>query len=389
VQAAEVYQLYQTRFKRRFRWIRSDLFNKQLAKQLRQDAENLQLILLECGQWDRGRDSQLNALFDLLTETYPYDKVLIFSQFADTVRYLETQLQARGITSVKGVTGGMADPTQLAWRFSPNSNGKRDDVLPEEEIRILIATDVLSEGQNLQDAHIVVNYDLPWAIIRLIQRAGRVDRIGQQSTDIYCYSIWPTEGVEKIIKLRERLRNRLHENAEVVGTDESFFEDDGNNQPLIDLYHEMTGILDDDSEGDIDLVSHAYQIWKNATDANPKLKSLIGKLPSVVYSAKAHSGNNGHSPPGALLYLKTETGNSALAWVDNEGNSVTESQFEVLRAARCRLDTPAVPRQENHHDLVYQGVQHIRQERIILGGQLGRPSGARFKTYERLKQYAA
>ena len=387
--AVDVYQQYETRFKRRFRWIRADLFNKKLVKQLREDAENLQLVLQECGQWNSDQDAQLNALETLLTETHPHDKVLIFSQFADTVRYLEKELQARGVSSLQGVTGGMADPTQMAWRFSPNSNGKRDAVTPEEEIRVLIATDVLSEGQNLQDAHIVVNYDLPWAIIRLIQRAGRVDRIGQQSSDIYCYSIWPTEGVEKIIKLRERLRNRLSENAEVVGTDESFFEDGDDNQPLVDLYHEMAGILDDDSEGDIDLVSHAYQIWKNATDANPELKSIIGNLPSVVYSAKAHPEGKPNSPPGALLYLKTETGNSALAWVDVDGNSVTESQFEVLRTARCALDTPAVARHDDHHALVSRGVQHIRKERITLGGQLGRPSGARFKTYERLKSHAA
>ena len=61
----------------------------------------------------------------------------------------------------------------------------------DQQSRILIATDVLSEGQNLQDAHIIINYDLPWAIIRLIQRAGRVDRIGQQSDHIDCYSFFP------------------------------------------------------------------------------------------------------------------------------------------------------------------------------------------------------
>ena len=63
---------------------------------------------------------------------------------------------------------------------------------------MLVATDVLSEGQNLQDAAIVVNYDLPWALIRLVQRAGRVDRIGQKADEILCYSFLPAEGVEKL-----------------------------------------------------------------------------------------------------------------------------------------------------------------------------------------------
>ena len=91
---------------------------------------------------------------------------------------------------------------------------------------MLISTDVLSEGQNLQDCAIVVNYDLPWAIIRLIQRAGRVDRIGQQAPEILCYSFLPAEGIERLIRLRARVRTRLNENAEVVGTDEAFFEDE-------------------------------------------------------------------------------------------------------------------------------------------------------------------
>ena len=71
---------------------------------------------------------------------------------------------------------------------------------PADELRVLVATDVLSEGQNLQDAAIVVNYDLPWAIIRLVQRAGRVDRIGQHSDIIYCYTFLPAEGVERILR---------------------------------------------------------------------------------------------------------------------------------------------------------------------------------------------
>ena len=69
----------------------------------------------------------------------------------------------------------------------------------------------------------MVNYDLPWAIIRLIQRAGRVDRIGQTAEEILCHSFMPSDGVERLINLRGRVRDRLRENAEVVGTDEAFF----------------------------------------------------------------------------------------------------------------------------------------------------------------------
>ena len=108
----------------------------------------------------------------------------------------------------------------------------------------------------------MVNYDLPWAIIRLIQRAGRVDRIGQKAAEIICYSFLPVEGVERLIRLRARVRTRLKENAEVVGTDEAFFEDE-DTKTVVDLYNEKSGILDDDDETDVDLSSYAYQIWRN------------------------------------------------------------------------------------------------------------------------------
>src|SRR5207244_5920620 len=113
---------------------------------------------------------------------------------------------------------------------------------PRDHTRNLTATDVLSEGQNLPDCPIVLNFDLPWAIIRLIQRAGRVDRIGQKSEKILCYSFLPADGVESLIGLRARVRQRLHENAEVLGTDEAFFEDERERQKLLDLYHEKAGI---------------------------------------------------------------------------------------------------------------------------------------------------
>jgi Helicase conserved C-terminal domain len=314
-------------------------------------------------------------------------EVLVFTQFADTMRYLDAQLRARGLRRIAAVTGDTDDPTAYAWRFSPESNQKRDQIAQEDELRVLIATDVLSEGQNLQDASIVVNFDLPWAIIRLIQRAGRVDRIGQNAEKILCYSFLPADGVENIIRLRARVRQRLRDNAEVVGTDEAFFEDDSERQKLLDLYHEKAGILDGDGETEVDLASYAYQIWKNAIDRSPVLQTAIPALPPVVYSTRQHRASEG-KPNGVLVYLRTAEGNDALAWIDKDGNSVTESQFEILKAAECRPETSPLPRQENHHDLVRKGVELIAAEEKIVGGQLGRPSGARFRTYERLKRYA-
>ncbi len=418
--AAEVYADYAGRYVRRFKWLRPGLFDKSLGDSLRKDGRALLAILHRCGEWQPEQDSKLCALLDLVTKKHPAQKVLLFTQFADTAKYLEAELLKRQVSQVAGVTGEVYDPTAYAWRFSPVSNGKAEQIAPENQLRVLLATDVLSEGQNLQDAAIVVNYDLPWAIIRLVQRAGRVDRIGQQSQNILCYSFLPAEGVERIIRLRERVRQRLTENAEVVGTDEAFFEDDENNAAVLDLYNEKAGILDGDADTEVDLSSYAYQIWKNATDADPRLLKTIPALPPVAYStrstvpASAPAYDPGPQPllplgvtpvqhampltdvsalapvgpEGVLVYLRTAQDNDALAWVGKDGKSVTESQFVILKAAECLPDTLALPRDPQHHQLVQKGVELIVREEKTTGGQLGRPSGARYKVYERLKFYS-
>jgi superfamily II DNA or RNA helicase len=328
--AAQIYQEYVDRYQRRFKWIRPQLFKTSLKKDLKADAIALINLLQECGKWQAEKDEKLNTLIQLLQENHPQEKVLIFTQFADTVNYLITELKHRRIEKIAGVTGNSADPAAIAWRFSPRSNGKK--IASEEELRILVATDVLSEGLNLQDCAIIVNYDLPWAIIRLIQRAGRVDRIGQTAQKILCYSFLPAEGVEKIIKLRSRLRQRLQENAEVVGTDEAFFEEDLGDRTLLDLYHEKSGILDGEEDTEVDLTSEAYQIWQNAIDADPSLQKTIETLPNVVYSTRNHRATATH-PEGVILYMKTAEGNDALTWIDRNGYPVTQSQFAILRAA--------------------------------------------------------
>jgi superfamily II DNA or RNA helicase len=385
--AAEVYKSYTSEFKRRFKWLRPSLFVDVLQADLMSDAQALIAILNKCGSWDSSKDSKLDTLVDLLKVRNKDRKVLIFTQFADTVDYLVRELRARGINDLEGVTGASENPTALAYRFSPESNKKRDAVAPQDELRVLVATDVLSEGQNLQDCAVVVNYDLPWAIIRLIQRAGRVDRIGQKAEKIFCHSFLPADGVEQIINLRRRVRTRLRQNAEVVGSDESFFEDDMDEKPILDLYHEKSSVLEE-TDSEVDLASLAYQIWKNAVDADSKLQKVIPELPNVVFSTKPHAPS-AEQPEGVLVYMRTADDNDSLTWVNRKSEIVTESQLAILKAAECSASTPPARRLAEHHELVQKGVEHMVQEEKSIGGQLGRPSGARFKVYERLKAYAA
>jgi superfamily II DNA or RNA helicase len=381
-QAQSIYQLFVNTQRNRFNWIRSGLFKKELKTLLINDSKELIKILKLAHNWQPDADRQLNALHKLCTQTHAKEKILVFTQFSDTAWYLTEQLRKRGVKNIECVTGDTDDPTAYAHRFSPRSNGRHD--IPEsQEIRVLISTDVLSEGQNLQDAHVVLNYDLPWAIIRLIQRAGRVDRIGQQAKEILCYSFLPEDGIERIIRLRRRLRQRIEENAEVVGSDETFFEGDPVN--LHDLYSEKSGILDEEEDGEVDLASYAFQIWKNATDADPGLNKLIQDMPNVMYSTM----RNREEPEkeGVIVYTRTAEENDVLAWVDKKGEIITQSQLAILKAVQCGPETPPLHRMEQHHKLVAKGLDYIREVEKDTGGQLGKRSGVKYGVYMRLDRY--
>jgi hypothetical protein len=122
----------------------------------------------------------------------------------------------------------------------------------------------------------------------------------------------------------------------------------------------------------------------------------VESLPPVVYSAKAFQLDATRFPllgeeaekGGVLVYVKSPEGNDHLAWVGNDGKTVTESQFTVLRAAECEAGTPALPRVEHHHDLVANGLHLAVSQDKSVGGGLGRPSNPRRRAYERLKHYS-
>lgn len=383
--AKEIYSLFSgENYKKQFDWIKSEFFDNSLQQSLLNDCKKIIEILRLGKDWNPDEDRQLNALYDLLTKKHSKEKVLVFTQFADTAYYLTEQLKKRGITQIDCVTGDDENPTAKAQLFSPISNQKYDIANSDKELRILIATDVLSEGQNLQDAHIIVNYDLPWAIIRLIQRAGRVDRIGQKAEQILCYSFLPEDGLENIINLRSRLSNRIKQNAEVVGSDETFFEGDPVN--LADLYNEKAGILDgEDEDTEVDLASYAYQIWKNATDANPELNKIIPDLPNVIYATK-HNDQNPEME-GVIVFTRTAEDNDVLTWINKNGQIVTHSQYAILKAAECKPDTKPKPKLPHHHDLVNRAVNYIKEEEKSTGGTLGKKSGVKYRVYMRLDRY--
>ena len=385
LKAKEYYQIIST--KNNVKWINSTFFKPSLKKRLNEDCGVLIKMLELCGPWNPATDAKLNKLEEMLKQKHKNEKVLVFTQYSDTARYLYYQLKRRGAEHIDFATGNSEDPTKVAERFSPISNG---GTVPEsEQTRILIATDVLSEGQNLQDSHIIVNFDLPWAIVRLIQRAGRVDRIGQNAKKILCYSFFPADGVEEIINLRERLTARINTAAEVVGQDEIFWE--GTKENLKDLFNEKAGILDDADDNDVDLASQAYEIWNQAIKANPKLKDIIPNMNDYVYSTKAFSGElaNGMQMPqdGVITYVKTYTGFDMLTWYDSKGEVISQSQKRILKAMECAIDTPALEPFDNHHDLVAKAVTNVKVDNTSASGILGNRMSTRYRVLQLLEDY--
>jgi superfamily II DNA or RNA helicase len=385
-QAQKVYDILSKNYRNRFDWIGSHLFSEKLKLSLLTDSRELIRILTLGKAWSSDDDRKLNALYSLVGKKHNKEKVLVFTQFADTANYLKENLERRGIKQIQSVTGDDEDPTSFAYRFSPQSNDKKSLVADSNEIRVLISTDVLSEGQNLQDSHIIVNYDLPWAIIRLIQRAGRVDRIGQKSEKIYCYSFLPEDGIEKIIRLRSRLKTRLEQSDEVLSSpDEIFFDNQKIRSQLEALYSEQSGILDEEDDGEVDLASYAYQIWKNAIDHDATLQKLIPDMPNVVYATKENQ--DVPNKEGVIVYTRTADDNDILAWVDNQGNIITQSQLTILKATHCTPATAALHKIETHHSLLGKALEYIKDIETNVGGQLGRQTSVRYRIYMHLKRY--
>jgi len=392
-EAERIYNVLSSSHSSRYKWLRTDVFKKTLTAHLRSDATLLKGILDGVGEIPVEKDYKLQGLIDLLRPGGDGEKHLLFTQFSDTAHYLAESLIAAGIDGVDCVTGHSEDPAKQAWRFSPESNDKLKDFPPRLQSRVLIATDVLSEGQNLQDSCRVINYDLPWAIIRLIQRAGRVDRIGQKQDTVHCYSFLPADGVEDLIRLRGRLVHRLRENAEVVGSDESFFEDQKpfDEEGLRNLYDEKSGVLDEPEDDEVDLTSEAFEAWSHAIKDNAALRKQVEALPDVVFATKRHQPDAERpelTPPGVLTYIRTPQDHDALIWTDAEGKIVSESPVRIFRQAKCEPDEPALERRADHHSLVSKAVEIIEHERRnTRAGQLGSRRGARYRTYERLSDF--
>lgn len=218
----------------RMRFQLAHLDTAQWLHDLEQDRLKLSHLYTQATQVGPERDAKLAELKHIIqekiaegrtnTEGQVNKKVLVFTAFADTAAYLygalhgwakselglETALVVGG-TSGSKTTFGHAEFSQILANFSPRAkNRAKISSLPQTgEIDLLIATDCISEGQNLQDCDCVVNYDIHWNPVRLIQRFGRIDRIGSRNKTIQMINFWPTDDLNKYINLKNRVEARM------------------------------------------------------------------------------------------------------------------------------------------------------------------------------------
>lgn len=208
----------------------ADMDYKSWLHDLEKDAFTLELLISMVADITSEHDSKLQELFDLIREKVenPINpgnrKMIIFTAYSDTADYLyehisKYALKEFGLHSaeITGVVDGKTtvprlrcDLNTVLTCFSPVSKG-RDVLMPgsKTEIDILIATDCISEGQNLQDCDYLVNYDIHWNPVRIIQRFGRIDRIGSKNACIQLVNFWPDVDLDEYIKLKERVETRM------------------------------------------------------------------------------------------------------------------------------------------------------------------------------------
>jgi hypothetical protein len=214
---------------RKVRVLLQDVDLVRWRQDLTEDRNRLATLLSAARQVNAGRDAKLAALQQVIAQKVanPINtgnrKVIVFTAFADTAHYLYEQLapwahEKLGLnTAILTGTGRNKttlpnlrnDLASILTAFSPRSKERPEELANEGEIDLLIATDCISEGQNLQDCDTLINYDIHWNPVRIIQRFGRIDRIGSINTLIQLVNFWPNIELEEYINLEQRVSGRM------------------------------------------------------------------------------------------------------------------------------------------------------------------------------------
>jgi superfamily II DNA/RNA helicase len=256
-------------------------FNPDFIKLLRSDLKTLGEIEQ---MWERvRRDPKWLAFRDVLKSSkLRSSKLIIFTESKETAEYLAEKISKEVEKDVLLFTGS----SDQAVRKQVLSNFDAKAFRPSDEFRILVATEVLSEGVNLHRSNVVFNYDIPWNPTRLIQRVGRVNRVDTKFDTIHTYNFFPTEESNDLIKLREAAEAKIRAFIEMLGADARLLTE-GEEIKSHDLFAKLISkktITGEDEEEESEL-EYLTEI-RDVRDKNPELFSRIKRLPKKARSTK-------------------------------------------------------------------------------------------------------
>lgn len=301
-------------------------------QELTEDRNRLATLYSAAHQVGASRDAKLATLREIVTQKIrqPLNpgnrKIIVFTAFADTAKYLYEQLapwaqSELGLHSAL-VTGGghnqttlphlRKDLSSILTTFSPRSKERPADLATEGDIDLLIATDCISEGQNLQDCDFLVNYDIHWNPVRIIQRFGRIDRIGSPNTRIQLVNFWPNIELEEYINLEQRVSGRMVLLDISATGEENIIEQQSGNQ-MNDLEYRRTQLLKlQDAVIDLEDLSSGVSIADlTLTDFRIDLAQYLKAHPSKLESLPLGTFSVTRAPeigipPGIVFCLRAE-----------------------------------------------------------------------------------
>ncbi len=296
-------------------------------------------------------DGKLETLKDLLAGELAGKKVLIFSTFKDTTRYVHRCLtsddewhEQAGEPLVRRIDSGNHpnERGRILGHFAPVANDAQ--VSEKDQIDILISTDVLSEGQNLQDCGVIINYDLTWNPIRLVQRNGRIDRIGSPhaETGITIYNMFPEAELEKLLKLVARLTERISLIDDTGMLDASVLGEVVHPRTFntIRRIREEDGTVLDEEEERAELAGPEILLKQLKEVLSREGFESVADLPNGI-----HSGLRREKCHGIFFYFqapRTDGPGKRHFWkyIDARTHKILDNRFEIARMIACRRDEP-------------------------------------------------
>jgi len=296
-------------------------------------------------------DKKLLRLREILTNDLADKKVLLFTSYRDTARYLYrsiaedanyvAQLGGRRVRVIHGSTDGDTR-LRLVQAFAPRSNEHPEWAGTEKEIDILLSTDVLSEGQNLQDCAYLVNYDLHWNPTRMIQRAGRIDRIGTEFDKLFVHNFFPDEGLEKLLGLVQSLQEKIRAIDATVGLDASIL-GEAINPKVFNTLKRIEGedeTVIDEEEAEAELATDEGLARHLAEYSKVNGAEVLKQLPDGI-----HSGLQKSDYKGVFLYYQRRDDDSAeidhfWRFYNSETGEIDDNRLALAEMIRCRPDEP-------------------------------------------------